>query len=74
MAVLSPLSPLGDSLLDSPLCGDLMGDLHDISGSVGDTSLGFDSPEYQSSGSGSDNSNTLGEYRSNGWKCQSVHG
>lgn len=74
MAVLSPPSPLGDSLLDGPLCGDLLSDLHHISGSVGDTSLGLDSPEYQSSGSGSDNSTTLGEYRSNGWKCQRVRG
>ncbi|XP_028255745.1 peroxisome proliferator-activated receptor alpha-like isoform X2 [Parambassis ranga] len=49
----SPPSPLGDSLLDSPLCGDLMEDLRDISQSIGDDTLGFDFPEYQSAGSGS---------------------
>uniref|UniRef100_A0A672IXV6 Peroxisome proliferator-activated receptor alpha a n=2 Tax=Salarias fasciatus TaxID=181472 RepID=A0A672IXV6_SALFA len=47
----SPPSPLGDSLLGSPLCGDLMEDLRDISQSIGDT-LGFDFPEYQSAGPG----------------------
>ncbi|KAM9845734.1 peroxisome proliferator-activated receptor alpha a isoform 2-T2 [Aulostomus maculatus] len=54
----SPPSPLGDSLLDSPLCGDLM-DLCDISQSIGDGTLGFDFPEYQSTGSGSESSVTL---------------
>ncbi|KAM9334685.1 peroxisome proliferator-activated receptor alpha-like isoform 2-T2 [Symphorus nematophorus] len=49
-------SPLGDSLLDNPLCGDLMDDLRDISQSIGDDTLGFDFPEYQSTGSGSENS------------------
>lgn len=44
----SPPSPLGDSLLDTPLCGDLMDDLREISHSLGDGSLGFDFPEYQS--------------------------
>lgn len=44
----SPPSPLGDSLLDNPLCGDLMDDLREISQSLGDGSLGFDFPEYQS--------------------------
>lgn len=44
----SPPSPLGDSLLDNPLCGDLMDDLREISHSLGDGSLGFDFPEYQS--------------------------
>nr|AIK22388.1 peroxisome proliferator-activated receptors alpha [Planiliza haematocheilus] len=48
-----PPSPLGDSLLDSPLCGDLMDDLRDISQSIGDDTLGFDFPEYQSTGLGS---------------------
>ncbi|XP_029707413.1 peroxisome proliferators-activated receptor alpha2 isoform X2 [Takifugu rubripes] len=43
----SPPSPLGDSLLDNPLCGDLMDDLREISHSLGDGSLGFDFPEYQ---------------------------
>lgn len=60
--VLSPPSPLGDSLLGSPLCGDLMEDLRDISRSMGDDTLGFDFPEYQSTGSGSESSNALGEY------------
>ncbi|XP_030575544.1 peroxisome proliferator-activated receptor alpha a isoform X1 [Archocentrus centrarchus] len=55
----SPPSPLGDSLLSSPLCGDLMEDLHDISQSIGDDTLGFDFPEYQSTGSGSNSSITL---------------
>lgn len=59
--VLSPPSPLGDSLLDSPLCGDLIEDLGDISHSIGDSELGFDFPEYQSAGSGSESSNPLGE-------------
>uniref|UniRef100_A0A4W6FJN0 Peroxisome proliferator-activated receptor alpha n=1 Tax=Lates calcarifer TaxID=8187 RepID=A0A4W6FJN0_LATCA len=54
-----PPSPLGDSLLDSPLCGDLMEDLRDISQSIGDDTLGFDFPEYQSTGSGSENSVAL---------------
>ncbi|KAG7240685.1 hypothetical protein INR49_026574 [Caranx melampygus] len=44
----SPPSPLGDSLLDSPLCGDLMEDLCDISQSIRDDALRFDFPEYQS--------------------------
>lgn len=52
--VFCPPSPLGDSLLDSPLCGDLMDDLRDISRSIGDDGLGFDFPEYQSVGSGSE--------------------
>uniref|UniRef100_A0A3Q3H2X9 Peroxisome proliferator-activated receptor alpha a n=1 Tax=Labrus bergylta TaxID=56723 RepID=A0A3Q3H2X9_9LABR len=38
----SPPSPLADSLLDGPLCGDLMDDLRDISQSIGDDTLGFD--------------------------------
>lgn len=58
----SPPSPLGDSLLGSPLCGDLMEDLCDISQSIGDDALGFDFPEYQSTGSGSNSSVALGEY------------
>nr|AFH35106.1 peroxisome proliferator-activated receptor alpha [Siganus canaliculatus] len=57
--LISPPSPLGDSLLDSPLCGDLMEDLRDISQSIGDDTLGFDFPEYQSTGPGSENSITL---------------
>uniref|UniRef100_H3CW59 Peroxisome proliferator-activated receptor alpha n=1 Tax=Tetraodon nigroviridis TaxID=99883 RepID=H3CW59_TETNG len=44
----SPPSPLGDSLLDNPLCGDLMDDLREISQTLGDGSLGFDFPEYES--------------------------
>ncbi|XP_060886218.1 peroxisome proliferator-activated receptor alpha a isoform X2 [Labrus mixtus] len=50
----SPPSPLGDSLLDGPLCGDLMDDLRDISQSIGDDTLGFDFLEQQSTGSGSE--------------------
>ncbi|XP_068162461.1 peroxisome proliferator-activated receptor alpha a isoform X2 [Antennarius striatus] len=52
----TPPSPLGKSLLDSPLCGDLMEDLHNLSQSIGDDSMGFDFPEYQSTGSGSESS------------------
>ncbi|XP_068572963.1 peroxisome proliferator-activated receptor alpha a [Cebidichthys violaceus] len=55
----SPPSPLGDSLLDSPLCGDLMEDLRDISQSIGDDTLEFDFPVYQSTGSGSESSIAL---------------
>ncbi|XP_029016625.1 peroxisome proliferator-activated receptor alpha-like isoform X2 [Betta splendens] len=47
----SPPSPLGDSLMGSPLCGDLMEDLGDISHSIGADTLGFDFPQYQSPGS-----------------------
>ncbi|XP_041832851.1 peroxisome proliferator-activated receptor alpha-like [Melanotaenia boesemani] len=54
-----PPSPMGDSLLDSPLCGDLIGDLPDISQSIGDDTLGFDFPEYQSTGSEFKSSITL---------------
>lgn len=57
----SPPSPLGDSLLDNPLCGDLMDDLREISHSLGDGSLGFDFPEYQSTEP--EGSSTLGEDR-----------
>ncbi|XP_077401258.1 peroxisome proliferator-activated receptor alpha a isoform X1 [Vanacampus margaritifer] len=56
-----PPSPLGDSLLDSPLCADLMEDLRDISQSIAADTLGFDFPEYQSPGSGSESSIALGE-------------
>lgn len=56
---ISPPSPLGDSLLDNPLCGDLMDDLREISHSLGDGSLGFDFPEYQSTEP--EGSSTLGE-------------
>ncbi|XP_077449864.1 peroxisome proliferator-activated receptor alpha a [Stigmatopora argus] len=51
----SPPSPLGDSLLDSPLCDDLMEDLQDISQSIGEDTLGFDFPEYPSARSESEN-------------------
>lgn len=44
----SPPSPLGESLLGSPLCGDLMEDLAEISQSIEANTLGFDFPEYQS--------------------------
>ncbi|KAM6985679.1 peroxisome proliferator-activated receptor alpha-like [Aplochiton taeniatus] len=54
----SPPSPLGDSLLSSPLYGDLgMEDLGDISQSIEDETMGpFGFPEYHSAGSGSENS------------------
>uniref|UniRef100_A0A7N6B313 Nuclear receptor subfamily 1 group C member 1 n=1 Tax=Anabas testudineus TaxID=64144 RepID=A0A7N6B313_ANATE len=55
----SPPSPLGDSLMSSPLCGDLMDDLGDISQSIEDDTLGFDFPEYQSTGPGSESSIAL---------------
>lgn len=55
----SPPSSLGDSLLDNPLCGDLMDDLREISQSLGDGSLGFDFQEYQSAEP--EGSSTLGE-------------
>ncbi|KAF7653221.1 hypothetical protein LDENG_00086040 [Lucifuga dentata] len=56
----SPPSPLGDSLLDSPLCGVLMEDLGDISQSIEDDTLGsLDFPEYQRNGSESESSITL---------------
>ncbi|XP_058481375.1 peroxisome proliferator-activated receptor alpha-like [Solea solea] len=55
----SPPSPLGDSLLGSPLCGELMEDLQDISQTMRDNTLGFDYPEYQSTGSGSESSTAL---------------
>nr|XP_020456926.1 peroxisome proliferator-activated receptor alpha-like isoform X2 [Monopterus albus] len=54
-----PPSPMGDSLMNSPLCGDLMEDLRDISQSIGDDALGFDFPEYQNTGSGSESSTAL---------------
>lgn len=55
----SPPSSLGDSLLDNPLCGDLMDDLREISHTLGDSSLGFDFPEYRSPEP--EGSSTLGE-------------
>lgn len=57
----SPPSPLGESLLDSPLCGDLIGNLPDFSQSIEDDSLGFDFPEYQTTGSGPSSSIPLGK-------------
>lgn len=57
----SPPSPLGDSLLDSQLCGDLIGDLPDFSQSIEDDTLEFDFPECQSTDSGSKSSITFGE-------------
>lgn len=59
----SPPSPLGDSLLDSPLCGDLIEDLRKISASIGDNSLEFDFPECQSNDSGPKSSVMPGKYR-----------
>ncbi|XP_028813528.1 peroxisome proliferator-activated receptor alpha b [Denticeps clupeoides] len=53
----NPPSPLEDSVLDSPLCGDFIGgmeDLQDISQSIDDDTLStFDVPEYHSSSLGS---------------------
>ncbi|KAG5274050.1 hypothetical protein AALO_G00158600 [Alosa alosa] len=60
-----PPSPLEESVLGSPLCGDFIGsieDLQDISQSIDDDALSsFDVPEYQSSslGSGSESSTML---------------
>lgn len=64
----SPPSPLGDSLLSSPLCGDLIEDLPDISQSIGDDSLGFDFPECQSADSGSRSSISFGEFKRKPWR------
>ncbi|XP_012697941.2 peroxisome proliferator-activated receptor alpha b [Clupea harengus] len=61
----SPPSPLEESVLGSPLCGDFIGsmeDLQDISQSIDDDALSsFGVPEYQSSslGSGSESSTML---------------
>ncbi|XP_010885449.2 peroxisome proliferator-activated receptor alpha a [Esox lucius] len=60
----SPPSHLGESLLDSPLCGGLitdMDDLEDLSQSIEDDTLSsFDLyPEYCTTGPGSENSITL---------------
>lgn len=61
----NPPSPLEESVLGSPLCGDFMGsmeDLHDLSQSIDDDALSsFDMPEYHSSslGSGSESSTLL---------------
>uniref|UniRef100_A0A8C7F2M1 Peroxisome proliferator-activated receptor alpha n=2 Tax=Oncorhynchus TaxID=8016 RepID=A0A8C7F2M1_ONCKI len=61
-----PPSPLEDSVLGSPLCGDFIGgmeELQDISQSIhGDAHSSFDVPEYQSqssNGSGSEGSTIL---------------
>uniref|UniRef100_A0A8C3A6F9 Peroxisome proliferator-activated receptor alpha n=1 Tax=Cyclopterus lumpus TaxID=8103 RepID=A0A8C3A6F9_CYCLU len=62
-----PPSPLEDSVLGSPLCGDDdfiggMEELQDISQSINDDALSsFDVPEYQSSSNGSEGSTVLGE-------------
>lgn len=66
----SPPSPLGDSLLDNPLCGDLMDDLREISRSLGDGSLGFDFPEYQ--GADPEGSGVPGEDTGGGGLCGSL--
>ncbi|MEQ2313324.1 hypothetical protein AMECASPLE_000740 [Ameca splendens] len=55
----SPPSPLGESLLNSPLCGDLIGNLPDFSPSIEVDSLGFDFQVYQTTGSGSSNTITV---------------
>lgn len=62
-----PPSPVGDSVMGSPLCGDgdFMGDmeeLQDISQSIdNDPISSFDVPEYQSSSNGSEGSTVLGK-------------
>lgn len=58
--------------MDSPLCADLMEDLHDISQSIGDETLGFDFPEYQRPGSESESSIALGELSGDKW-CRNPH-
>lgn len=65
-----PPSPLEDSVLGSPLCGEdefmgEMGELQDISQSMNSTAARcFDGPEYQSSSNGSEGSTVLGEVSS----------
>ncbi|KAL0195530.1 hypothetical protein M9458_009102, partial [Cirrhinus mrigala] len=59
----SPLSPLGDPILDSPLCGELIGDmevLEDISQSLSDDTFNsFHVLDYQNSNSTADSSTVL---------------
>lgn len=60
----SPLSPLGDTMLDSPLCGELIGDIQDleeISQSLSeDTLSSLHMLDFQSSDTALDNSTGLG--------------
>ncbi len=60
----SPLSPLGDPILDSPLCGELIGDmevLEDISQSLSDDTFNsLQVLDYQSNNSAADSSTGLG--------------
>lgn len=62
-----PPSPLEDSLLDDPLCGndDFMGsmeELQDLPQSINEDGLSsFDVPECQSSNNGSEGSTILGK-------------
>ncbi|XP_016390427.1 peroxisome proliferator-activated receptor alpha-like [Sinocyclocheilus rhinocerous] len=59
----SPLSPLGDPILDSPLCGELIGDmevLEDISQSLSDDTFNsLHVPDYQSNNTTADSSTGL---------------
>ena len=61
----SPSSPVGDSVLGSPLCGDLIQDmeeLEDLSQSIEeDTFNSFDVHEHKSSSTGSECSTALGD-------------
>lgn len=59
----SHLSPLGDPILDSPLYGELIGDmevLEDISQSLSDDTFNFHVLEYQSCNTLVDDSTVLG--------------
>lgn len=60
----SPLSPLGDPILDSPLCGELIGDmevLEDISQSLSDDAFNsLHVLDSQSSTTAADSSTVLG--------------
>lgn len=66
-----PPSPLEDSMLDGPLCGedDFMGSmetLQDIPTSIDEDALSsLDVPEYQSSHNGSEGSSVLGKTNRN---------
>ena len=58
----SPAARLEGAVLGSPLYGDLLDDLEDISRSIGDDTLGsLDFPDYQSTGPSSQRSVVLGQ-------------
>lgn len=62
----SPSSPLGDPMLDSPLCGELIGDMQDleeISQSLSEDTLSM--LDFQSSDTALDNSTSLGTTHEN---------